>query len=90
MQSDIHLPTGFPAGFGQGLDEAMPVHIVEENILPPVSPAHKMIQRPGHIQPVVCAASFLNESCTQPSQPKKRTMYWVDAFIRAVDAAGGP
>jgi hypothetical protein len=66
MQPDKHLPTGFPAGFGQGLDEVMPAHIVEENILPPVSPAHNMMQRPGIFNPSFARHFFLINLITSP------------------------
>ena len=32
---------------GQRLEEILPIHIIQKNILPPVPPAHDMIHRPG-------------------------------------------
>jgi hypothetical protein len=39
----MHLPIGFLARFGQRLDEIVPIHIVQKNVLAPVSPAHHMV-----------------------------------------------
>ena len=41
----MDLPVGFLASLSQGLDEILPVHIVEEDSLAPVAAAHKMIHR---------------------------------------------
>jgi hypothetical protein len=42
----LHLPLGFLAGFGQRLKEILPVHLIEKNILLPVTPAQDMIYGP--------------------------------------------
>ena len=39
----MHLPIRFLAGFSQGLDEVLPIHIVQKDILSPISPAHEVI-----------------------------------------------
>ena len=36
----MHLPTGFLARFGQGLDQVLPITVIEKNGLPPASSAH--------------------------------------------------
>jgi hypothetical protein len=41
----MHLPAGFLAGFRQSFNEILPVHVVQEDILPPIAPAHDVIQR---------------------------------------------
>ena len=41
----MHLPGGFLARFGQRLDEILPIHVIQEDVLPPVAPAHEMIHR---------------------------------------------
>jgi len=43
----MHLPTRLLARFSQRLDEIVPVHIVEKNVLAAISPAHHMIHRAG-------------------------------------------
>ena len=35
----VHLPAGLLAGFGQGLSEVLPVNVVQENSLAPVTTA---------------------------------------------------
>ena len=42
----MHLPIGFLARLGQRLDEVLPVHVVQENLLPPVATAHHVIHGP--------------------------------------------
>jgi len=42
----VNLPIGFLAGLGQRFQEILPVHVIQENILTPVTPAHDMIHRP--------------------------------------------
>jgi hypothetical protein len=41
----MHLPAGFLAGFGQGLEEIVPVNIIQEDILTPVSTTHDVVHR---------------------------------------------
>jgi len=43
----VNLPICFLARFGQRLDEILTVHVIQENILPPVAPAHHMIHGSG-------------------------------------------
>ena len=43
----VNLPIGFLARFGQGLQEILPVHVIEKNILAPVAAAHDVIQGAG-------------------------------------------
>jgi hypothetical protein len=42
----MHLPIGFLARFSQRLDEVLPVHGIQENLLPPVATAHHVIHSP--------------------------------------------
>ncbi len=39
----VHLPAGLLACLGQRLDEIVPVHVIQEDPLPPVAPAHDMV-----------------------------------------------
>src|SRR4029079_124993 len=39
------LPAGLLARFGQGLNEVMPVHVVQEDVVPLVATAHDVIHR---------------------------------------------
>jgi hypothetical protein len=65
---------------GQSLDEILTVHIIQENVLASITPAHHMIHRPrifhsqlsGHRQPIIIS--------TFRCQPSKRTKLWVDPF----------
>jgi hypothetical protein len=41
-----HLPAGFLARFGQNLDKVVPVHVVQENVVPLVATARDTIHRP--------------------------------------------
>jgi len=43
----MHLKTGLLARFGQRLEEILPIHIIQENVLSPVAPTHHMVNRPG-------------------------------------------
>jgi hypothetical protein len=36
----MHLPAGLLAGLGQGLDEVVPVHVIQEDVLPRAAAAH--------------------------------------------------
>src|SRR5208337_1018022 len=42
----MHLPARLLAGLGQGLDEIMPIHIIQEDLIPPVATAHESIHGP--------------------------------------------
>jgi hypothetical protein len=39
----MHFPAGFLAGFGQGLEEIVPVNVIQEDILTPVSTTHDVV-----------------------------------------------
>src|ERR1035437_494416 len=43
----MHLPIGFLARFSQRLDEVLPVHVIQVNLLPPVATAHHVIHSPS-------------------------------------------
>ena len=47
----VNLPVRFLARFGQRLEEILPVHIVQEDVLTPVTPAHDMIHGPCIFDP---------------------------------------
>jgi hypothetical protein len=40
----MHLPAGFLASLGLGLDEALTIHLVQEKVLTSFSTAHGVIQ----------------------------------------------
>jgi hypothetical protein len=43
----MHLPIGLLARLGQCFQKILSIHVVEENILPAISPAHYVIHRSG-------------------------------------------
>jgi hypothetical protein len=43
----VDLETGFLAGFGQGLEKILTIHVIQENRLAPVSPAHDVVDGSG-------------------------------------------
>jgi hypothetical protein len=43
----MHLGSSFQAGLGKRLDEVLAIDIIEENILPPISSAHHVINGTG-------------------------------------------
>jgi hypothetical protein len=42
-----HLKTGLWAGFGQVFEKILPVHIIPKEVLPPVAPAHDVVNGPS-------------------------------------------
>ena len=42
----MHLPARLLAGLGQSLDEIMPSHMIQEDLIPPVATAHEMVHGP--------------------------------------------
>jgi hypothetical protein len=40
IDSTRNLPTILLTGLGQRLEDILPVHVIEKDILPPVAPAH--------------------------------------------------
>ena len=45
----MHLPIGLLARLGQSLEEILPVHIVQIDVLAPVPAAHHMLDGTGKI-----------------------------------------
>jgi hypothetical protein len=43
----MHQPVGPQTSFGEGLDEVMPIHVVEEDVIAPVATAHDMVHGDG-------------------------------------------
>ncbi len=43
-------------GFGDGLHDILTVHVIVEDVLPPIPTAHEVVRRPGDIQCGLCAA----------------------------------
>ena len=43
-----HRPVGLLARLGQGPNEVVPVHVVQEDVLTLVPAAHDVIHRPGY------------------------------------------
>lgn len=75
----MHLPAGFLAGLGQRLEKILPIHVIQENVLAPISAAHDVIHRPGYsIRNVRGMAEPLPES--DPNRQAKRTMLWFDPY----------
>ncbi len=46
----MHLPASLLTRFGQGLEEVVPVHVVQEDVLAPVPTAQDMIDRAGILE----------------------------------------
>ena len=42
----MHLEAGFLTGFRQGLEIILPVYIIQADVLPPVAPAHDVVNSP--------------------------------------------
>src|SRR5437667_5851868 len=42
----MHLPVGLLARFGQSLDEVVPIHVVQKDVVPLVATTHDVIHRP--------------------------------------------
>ena len=45
----MHLPAGFLACLGHGLEKVLPVNVVQENVLTPIPAAHDMINGSGEL-----------------------------------------
>ncbi len=45
----MHLETGLLTGFRQRLEEVLPIHVVVEDVFPPITPAEHMINGPGKL-----------------------------------------
>jgi hypothetical protein len=43
----VNLKTGLLTGFGQGLEEILPVHVIEENGFLAIAPAQDVVNGPG-------------------------------------------
>jgi hypothetical protein len=43
----VDLETGLLAGFGQSLEKILTIHVIQENRLAPVSPAHDVVDGSG-------------------------------------------
>ena len=72
----MHLPISFLAGFGQGLDEILPVHIVQGYVLPPVTAAHDVVNGARIFD--ASLAGHEPRQTTLPNSLKRqnRTMLW--------------
>src|SRR5713226_3284176 len=43
----VDLPPGLLAGLGEGLEEIVPIHVVQVDLLAAIATAHDMVHRPG-------------------------------------------
>ena len=43
----MHLPAGLMTGFGQGFEEILPVHTIQEDVLATISATHDVVDRAG-------------------------------------------
>jgi hypothetical protein len=43
----MHLKTSLLARLGQGLEKIVPIHIIQENLVPAVASAHDMVNGSG-------------------------------------------
>jgi len=55
----VNLPAGFLARLGQGFDEILPVHIIEENVLATISTAHHASRAEASLRRRTCPAIAL-------------------------------
>ena len=52
----MHFPSGFLAGFGQRLEEIVSINVIDENVLPSVSPIHNVVNLRPDTEFASCAA----------------------------------
>jgi hypothetical protein len=74
-----HLKTGFVAGFGQGFEKILPVHIIPKEVLPPVAPAHDVVNGPSIFHSHFSRHGTNNAFSTDPPQANQ-TILRVDPF----------
>lgn len=61
----MHLPAGLLAGLGEGFEEIVAVHVIQENFSPPVPPAHDVVQGTGILNAQL--ARHVNQVAEWPS-----------------------
>jgi hypothetical protein len=75
------LPAGFLAGFGQGLEEIVPVNVIQEDILTPVSTTHDVVHRtPAYSMRSLRGMVYLAQN-QPPNSNRKRRNIWVDPYL---------
>jgi hypothetical protein len=79
----MHLPAGFLAGFGQGLEEIVPVNVIQEDILTPVSTTHDVVHRTRVFNAQLASLrGMLYLAQNQlPKSNRKRRNIWVDPYF---------
>ena len=86
----MHLPVCLLTRLGQRLEEILPVHIIQKNVLPPVATAHDVV-----IGPRIFNTDFARHPVDfQAHTGQGKTKLWVDPFLahrrvkRALDPRG--
>ena len=64
----MRLPSGFLADFGESLQKILPIHIVQENVFPPVATTHHVVDATG-----VLDSQFSWQEQVLPSQEAKES-----------------
>jgi len=64
----LHLRVGLLAGFRQRLDEVLPVHVVQGNLLSAIPPAHKVILGPRILDAELARRSEMLKPCCNEYQ----------------------
>jgi hypothetical protein len=76
----MHLPAGFLPGFGQGLEEIVPVNVIQEDILTPVSTTHDVVHRTRVSMRSLRGMVYLAQN-QPPKSNRKRRNIWVDPYF---------
>jgi hypothetical protein len=76
----MHLPAGFLAGFGQGLEEIVPVNVIQEDILTPVSRLMTWYIAPAYSIRSLRGMVYLAQN-QPPKSNRKRRNIWVDPYF---------
>jgi hypothetical protein len=71
----MHLPIGFLARFGQRLDEVLPVHVIQEDLLAPVATAHHLIHRPRILDAQLARHGGIIQPCCNEYQSQNDPSY---------------
>ena len=77
----MHLPIGFLARFRQRLDEVLPVHVIQENLLPPVTTAHDVIHRPRILDAQLARHADIQDCAPSPVNAQNDPSYGLTPLL---------
>jgi hypothetical protein len=69
------LPAGLLAHFRQGLEKILPIHVILEDLLPPIPTAHDVVDRSGELHSVCAAWARL------PPIAQSKARLWSDPSV---------